>query len=98
MSSLHKTTPKDLERFWDMVYIQVSDIENKFSQLVELEDNNWEQKQEEKKQLKVDIQLYIYVSVLVRPFCGGVAPPIILSSPGSKFQFCTTILNYHKTT
>ena len=66
MSSLHKTTPEDLEGFWDMVYIQVSDIENKFSQLVQLEDSNWEQKQEEKKQLrrsKVHIQLYMYIHI-----------------------------------
>ena len=63
MTSLHKTTPEDLEGFWDMVYIQVSDIDNKFSQLAQLEDNNWE---EEKKQLsrrKVDIQLCIYIHV-----------------------------------
>ena len=63
MSSLHKTTPEDLEGFWDMVYIQVSDIENKFSHLAQLEDNNWE---EEKKQLRcrtVDIQLYMYTHV-----------------------------------
>ena len=63
MSSLHKTTPEDLEGFWDMVCIQVCDIENKFAQLAQLEDNNWE---EEKKQLrcrKVDIQLYMYILV-----------------------------------
>ena len=65
MISLHKTTPEDLEGFWDMVYIQVSDIDNKFSQLAQLEDNNWE---EEKKQLsrrKVDIQLYMYIHTYV---------------------------------
>ena len=66
MSSLHKTTPEDLEGFWDMVYIQVSDIENKFSQLVQLEDNNWKHKQEEKKQLrrsKVHICMYMYIHI-----------------------------------
>ena len=44
-----------------MVYIQVSDIDNKFAQLAQREDNNWE---EENKQLscrKVDIQLYMYI-------------------------------------
>ena len=28
----------------------------------------------------------IYTSVLVRPFCGGVAPPIILSAPPTEVQ------------
>ena len=28
----------------------------------------------------------MYISVLVRPFCGGVAPPIILSAPPTEVQ------------
>ena len=65
MISLHKTTPEDLEGFWDMVYIQVSDIDNKFSQLAQLEDNNWEEENKQLSRRKVDIQLYMYIHTYV---------------------------------
>ena len=40
-------------------------------------------------------------SVLVRPFCGGVAPPIILSAPPTEVQISILhhqALLYHETT
>jgi disks large-associated protein 5 len=40
-----RTTPDDLQGFWDMVYFQVEKIDKKFLSFVEMEGNNWEQVQ-----------------------------------------------------
>ncbi|XP_076034179.1 disks large-associated protein 5-like [Oratosquilla oratoria] len=36
-----ETTVQDLQGFWDIVYIQVEDVNKKFSNLEKLKDNDW---------------------------------------------------------
>ncbi|XP_052776247.1 dentin sialophosphoprotein-like [Mya arenaria] len=36
-----ETTCTDLKGFWDMVYIQVEDVDGQFQKLTRLQDNNW---------------------------------------------------------
>ncbi|KAF4524845.1 hypothetical protein B566_EDAN014696 [Ephemera danica] len=45
-----KTTCTDLQGFWDMIYIQVEDIEKKFAELEKLKQNNWAALEIEKKE------------------------------------------------
>ncbi|KAK0069399.1 disks large-associated protein 5 [Biomphalaria pfeifferi] len=40
-----ETTPTDLQGFWEMIYCQVEDVDKLFSNLTELEQNNWQIKQ-----------------------------------------------------
>ena len=42
-SQPHPTTTEDLQGFWDMMYLQISDIETKFKNLSVMEENNWEE-------------------------------------------------------
>ena len=44
-----KTLVSDLQGFWEMMYIQVEDIDKKFLELEELKENNWEEKKVEVK-------------------------------------------------
>jgi len=50
-----RTTPDDLQGFWDMVSHQIDDVQRKFNQLEQLEKNGWviEQDLPKKKQMKV---------------------------------------------
>ena len=50
-----RTTPDDLQGFWDMVSYQIDDVQHKFLQLEELEKNGWvvEQVAPKKKPMKV---------------------------------------------
>ncbi|EFX72494.1 hypothetical protein DAPPUDRAFT_227521 [Daphnia pulex] len=34
-------TPTDLEGFWEMIYLQVSDVDKKFADLTKLKENSW---------------------------------------------------------
>lgn len=43
---------EDLAGFWDMIYYQVEDLKQKYTDLAELEDNNWIPVIEEKKPVK----------------------------------------------
>lgn len=38
-----EVTSADLEGFWDMVYFQVEDVNNKFQRLKKIQENNWEE-------------------------------------------------------
>ena len=42
--------------------------------------------------MNIMISIHVHSSVLVRPFCGGVAPPILLSAPPTEVQI--TILHH----
>ncbi|XP_075557015.1 disks large-associated protein 5-like [Dermacentor variabilis] len=37
-----KTTCEDLQGFWDMVYLQVEDVQKKFDQLTKMQENAWQ--------------------------------------------------------
>ncbi|KAJ1529704.1 hypothetical protein ONE63_006458 [Megalurothrips usitatus] len=37
-----RVTVEDLQGFWELVYIQVSDIHSKFQEVQKLKENNWE--------------------------------------------------------
>ena len=52
-----RTTPDDLQGFWDMVSHQIDDVQHKFHRLEELERNGWviEQDVPKKKPMKVYI-------------------------------------------
>ena len=52
-----RTTPDDLQGFWDMVSHQIDDVQHKFRQLEQLEKNNWvvERDVPKKKPMKVCI-------------------------------------------
>ncbi|CAG9824634.1 unnamed protein product [Phaedon cochleariae] len=44
-------TCKDLHGFWDMIYMQVGDLEKRFAYLEKVKENNWEEVVPEKKQV-----------------------------------------------
>lgn len=43
-----KTTCTDLEGFWEMIYSQVVDVDNRFKSLKELQENGWKSKETQK--------------------------------------------------
>ena len=43
-----KTTPMDLQGFWEMIYFQVEDVEKKFVDLEALEARNWQSEKPQK--------------------------------------------------
>ncbi|RWS17430.1 Disks large-associated protein 1-like protein [Dinothrombium tinctorium] len=47
-SDEHLTTNEDLEGFWEMVLIQIYEIQSIFKDIMQLKENNWEIKQEAK--------------------------------------------------
>ncbi|XP_013162405.1 PREDICTED: uncharacterized protein LOC106113896 isoform X2 [Papilio xuthus] len=50
LTGARQVTTQDLHGFWDMVYIQVEDINKRFEQLEQLMANNWKENSEEKMQ------------------------------------------------
>ena len=40
-----ETTCQDLLGFWEMIYFQVADVDKKFTKLVEIQNNNWQEVQ-----------------------------------------------------
>ncbi|KPI92021.1 Disks large-associated protein 5 [Papilio xuthus] len=48
LTGARQVTTQDLHGFWDMVYIQVEDINKRFEQLEQLMANNWKENSEEK--------------------------------------------------
>ena len=50
-----RTTPDDLQGFWDMVSHQIDDVHHKFCRLEEMEKNGWVMEQDvpKKKPMKV---------------------------------------------
>ncbi|KAI0224194.1 hypothetical protein LSAT2_024798 [Lamellibrachia satsuma] len=42
----------DLQGFWDMVYFQVEDVDNKFAELSKLRSNNWVKEQKQQPKMK----------------------------------------------
>lgn len=62
-----RTTPDDLQGFWDMVSHQIDDVQHKFRRLEELEKNGWvvEQDVPKKKPMKVRNTLSDFRSILL---------------------------------
>ncbi|XP_028393345.1 disks large-associated protein 5-like [Dendronephthya gigantea] len=48
-----KALVSDLQGFWEMMYLQVEDIDKKFAELEEIKKNNWEEKKVEVKKKNV---------------------------------------------